>query len=63
MSVKQRLRDSDLFGKERPPQTNGTVSFELQPKTSLYVLGNDDEFDILVGSLRNNRFPNNAQLF
>ena len=63
MSVKQRLRDSGLFGKERPPQTNGTVSFELQPKTSLYVLGNDDEFDILVGSLRNNRFPNNAQLF
>ena len=63
MSVKQRLRDSGLFGKERPPQTNGTVSFELQPKTSLYVLGNDHEFDILVGSLRNDRFPNNAQLF
>ena len=63
MSVKQRLRDSGLFGKERPPQTNGTVSFELQPRTSLYVLGNDHEFEILTSSLRNNRFPNNAQLF
>ena len=62
MSVKQRLRDSGIF-KECQPQENGTVRFELKPNTSLYVLRNGSDFEILKGALRNERFPNNAQLY
>ena len=68
MSVKQYLRDSDLFD-ENPPQKNptyrGTVTFPLRGAERGATIYATDErkFGILVSALDRGSFPNNAGLY
>ena len=63
MSVSQRLRATGLFD-EGDAQANGSICFTLRGHrwASIYVLRDDCHFHIRVGAMRNERFPNSAEL-
>ena len=67
MSVSQQLRNSGMFY-EHAAQVNGTVCFTVSPDNSprqgpsIYVLSNDDTFEIRVRALIRSHFPNSARL-
>ncbi len=65
MSIRQQLENSGLFYARRP-QVNDSVCFSLrsgQWGASIYVLQSDRVFEIRLGALENQRFPNNQRLY
>ena len=65
MSVRQQLENSGLFYARRP-QVNDSVCFSLrhgQRGASIYVLQSDRVFEIRLGALENQRFPNSQRLY
>lgn len=62
MSVRERLRATNRF--DEYDQENGTTRFTLRGHrwASIYALSDGRRFHVRVGAVRNERFPNSAEL-